>query len=66
MSQFSARAKAQCAEREVTYRRFSYSHKIETGKMTQEQADLQIALMTEIAQEYSEAADLEERQGRLF
>ena len=65
MGKFTAREKADCAEREVKQRAYVYPRRVADGKMTQALADKQIAMMTEIATEYGAAADAEEAQGRL-
>lgn len=44
--------KRQCAEREVKQRVKVYRRLIATGKMTPQQADREIAMMTEIANDY--------------
>jgi len=55
--------KAACARRELNMREWVYPGRIARGKMTQEHADTEIAIMAEIAEDYARAAD---RQGRLF
>lgn len=37
-----------CVERELGFRKFVYPKRIEAGKMSQEQADREIAMMKEI------------------
>ena len=44
--------KATCARREAALRRRVYPNSVAKGRMTQEQADSEIAMMDEIAQEY--------------
>ena len=46
---YTNKEKAACAEREVTQRKRVYGRWVETGKMKQEFADYQIAVMSEIA-----------------
>lgn len=52
---FSEQEKAECAKREVKMRERVYPRWVQQGKMTQQQADLEIAMMREIAEEYSPA-----------
>ena len=40
----------ECAEREVKLRRRVYANRVDTGRMTQREADRQIAMMDEIAE----------------
>lgn len=63
---FSAKEKAGAAEREVRQRQRVYPRWVADGRMTQEFADRQIAIMREIAADYLAQAEAEERQGRLF
>ena len=44
----------ECAEREVRLRRRVYANRIETGRMSQREADRQIAMMEEIAERLRE------------
>ena len=50
----------ECAEREAKIRRRVYANRIETGRMSQREADRQIAMMDEIAERLRqfEQADL--------
>jgi hypothetical protein len=59
---FTAREKMQAAQREVGFRRFVYPKKVAdpNHRMTQEQADREIALMDEIARDYGQIAQIEE------
>jgi hypothetical protein len=57
---FTARQKMQCAQRETGYRRFVYPKRVVAGKMTQADADKQIAIMDEIAADYGTLAKKEE------
>jgi hypothetical protein len=63
---YSNREKALCAEREVQQRRRVYPWLVESGKVSQQFCDRQIAMMTEIADEYREKAEKESEAGRLF
>jgi len=62
---FSNREKANEAQRELVYRQFVYSKRVMEGKMKRAQADRQIALMTEIYEDYCTLAAAEEEAGRL-
>jgi hypothetical protein len=53
MGNFTNTEKAKEADREVGYRKYVYPRRVMDKKMTQEQADRQIAIMQEIAEEYS-------------
>lgn len=53
---FTADQKLKAVERELTYRRFVYQRRVETKAMTRQQADLQIALFEEIADDYRKLA----------
>lgn len=66
MGKFTAKEKADCAKRELGQRRYVYPKRVADGKMKQEAADHQIALMAEIEAEYRAQADAEEAKGRLF
>ncbi|MER8387250.1 hypothetical protein [Mesorhizobium sp. M0968] len=63
---FTARDKAECADREVKQRRRVYPRLVSEGRMTQQLADRQTALMEAIATDYRMVADAEEAKGRLF
>ena len=47
---------AECAEREVKYRKRVYGGLVERGKMARDFADRQIAIMQEIADHFRELA----------
>lgn len=51
---FTAAEKRAAAERELKFRRRVYPRWIAAGKMTQKEADRQIALMEAIAADYAE------------
>ena len=53
-------------EREVTYRRRVYARLVETGRMTQEKADLQIARMQACADHFKKLAESQAMAGRLI
>lgn len=63
---FSAKDKAAAARREASFRRYVYPKRVSDGKMKQEDADRQIAIMDEIAWDYDQRAAAEEREGRLL
>ncbi len=48
---------AECAEREVRQREHVYERQIKAGKMTVAFANVQIAMMREIAYDYRKKAD---------
>ena len=52
MGEFTAREKAACADREVGQRQRVYGRMVEEGRMHQERALREIALMQEIAADY--------------
>lgn len=62
----SNREKADCAEREVKQRRRVYARWVDDGRMTQQFADRQIAVMDAIACDYRTLADAEAVAGRLL
>lgn len=62
---FTARDKAKCAAREARKRHQVYRRLVDTGKMTQAEADRQIAIMEAIAADYTAQADAEDARGRL-
>ena len=63
---FSAKDKAEVAEREVKQRQRVYPRWVGEGRMTQQFADRQIAVMDEIAREYRAVADRDDAAGRLL
>lgn len=63
---FTAKDKAECAEREVKQRRRVYPRLVADGRMTQQLADKQTALMEAIAADYRTVAGAEDAKGRLI
>lgn len=63
---FSARDKFACALREATMRGRVYPRWIESGKITKEKADRELAIMQTIAEDYRDAADREAKAERLL
>lgn len=55
---FSDEEKRQCAEREAKMRRRVYPRWVADGRMKQEQADREIAIMDEIARDYRSKGEL--------
>jgi len=53
MTHFTAQQKHECAVREVALRKRVYDNLVNVGKFTRENADKQIALMQEIADDYA-------------
>lgn len=51
--------KAKEARREIKYREFVYSRRVGEGKMKQQQAEILISIMTEIAEDYERLAEKE-------
>jgi len=51
--------KLRCAERELRYRMRVYPGRVAAGKMTEQEAQRQITLMEEIANDYRRAAERE-------
>lgn len=66
MTDFTDQEKAACARREVGQRRRVYGRQVLLGRMTQEKADREIALMEAIAAEYEARAEAEAAKGRLL
>lgn len=62
----TAKEKFETAKREVAYRRRVYARLIANGRMTQQKADREIAVMQAIADDYAGPAQAEDRAGRLF
>jgi len=60
------REKADCAERELKQRRRVYPRFVADGRMAQQFADRQIAIMEAIAGDYRALADAEDVAGRLI
>jgi hypothetical protein len=52
---FTAEQKRKAIERELTYRRRVYPRLIDNGKMTQKQADEQVAIFEAIRDDYARA-----------
>lgn len=63
---FTAAEKSKCALRELHHRRRAYPRWIVAGRYTQVKADLEIALMTAIHQDYAKQAEIEDAAGRLL
>ncbi|MDP4005122.1 hypothetical protein [Methylobacterium sp. NEAU K] len=63
---FTAADLADCAEREVRQRQRAYPRWVEAGRMTQQHADRQTALMRAIARKLRAEADAEGAKGDLF
>lgn len=63
---FTARDKQRAAAREVAQRQRVYPRLIDSGKMKQADADLQLAIMTAIEADYRKQADAEDQAGRLL
>lgn len=55
--EITAQDKWACANREVAMRRKVYPRWVADGRMKQEQADREIAVMEAIARDYAKAAD---------
>jgi hypothetical protein len=55
---FTDEEKAKCALREAAWRRRVYPNSVAKGRMTQEQADREIAMMDEIAAEFAARTEL--------
>jgi len=54
---FTAEDKLRCVEREIKMRKQVYPNRVLTGRMTQVQADREIACMEAIAQDLSRVAE---------
>jgi hypothetical protein len=52
--------KLTCVVREVGYRKWVYPRRVAAGKMTQSQADREIAVMECIAEDYKKSSQMEE------
>lgn len=66
MAVFTNREKMREAQREIGQRQWVYPKRIDAGKLKQADADRQIAIMREIAEEYRAAAEQEDKAGRLL
>lgn len=60
MNTITATDKLHCVERELKYRYRVFERLVDKGKMTQRQADREIALMEEIAADYTALAAKEQ------
>jgi hypothetical protein len=49
-ARFTSAELVKCAQREAGWRRYVYPRRVEDGRMSQELADLEIAMMEEIAE----------------
>ena len=58
MSTITEHDKLRCVERELTFRHRVYARRVEQGKMTQAQADHEIAVMEAIKQDYSRSVQV--------
>lgn len=58
MTQFSNQQKAKCAAREAAMRRNVYPRFVKKGTMKQDAADYELAVMSEIASDYSQVSDV--------
>lgn len=65
-SEFTARDKADCAQREVTQRVRVYKRLVEAGRMSERTAMREIDTMQSIADDYERIASEEEKKGRLL
>jgi hypothetical protein len=57
MTTFSAAEKHKALIREIGFRRTVYPRRVQAGKMTQAQADKQLAIFEAIAADYAELAE---------
>ena len=55
----TAAEKLACVNRELAYRYRVFARRVDAGKMTQKQMDREIALMEEIAADYTAAVEKE-------
>ena len=58
---FTLRELAECAERELKLRRRVYANRVDTGRMSEREAQRQIAMMEAIAMQLREAEQQQER-----
>ena len=58
MNRFSDQQKYEAATREVRFRQRVYARRVEAQRMTQEQADREIAVMIEISEDYRVKSEL--------
>jgi hypothetical protein len=66
MRKFTTRELAQACAKEVGWRQKVYPKRVETGTMSQAQAERQIAMMAEAADVLAELADKEDEKERLL
>lgn len=66
MAEFTNRELQKCAERELSQRRRVYARWVADGRMKQEKADREIALMAEIGRRFGALADEDDAKGRLL
>jgi hypothetical protein len=59
MTRFSASDKHKAIVREIEMRKFVYPRRVQSGQISQRQADEQIAIMEEIAADYAKLAEQE-------
>ena len=57
---YTAKRLQQCAEREANKRRSVYSNRVLTGRMSQQQANVEIDMMAAIAEMLAEMAEREQ------
>jgi hypothetical protein len=55
-----------CAERELRLRRRVYPNRVSTGRMKMHDAELQIAMMAQIADDYADRATADAERERLL
>lgn len=55
---FTDQQKREAAERELKFRKRVYARRVSEGRMKQEQADREIAIMSEIAEDYRAKSEL--------
>lgn len=58
MARFTDQQKHEAAERELRFRKRVYARRVADGRMKQEQADREIAVMAEIADDYRAKSEL--------
>jgi hypothetical protein len=63
---YTAKDKAQEARREVGYRKYVYTRKVNDGTMKMNDAEQRIAIMQSIAEDYAKLAEAEDKAGRLL
>jgi hypothetical protein len=65
-SRFSTRDLCKAVERELGFRRRVFARRVESGAMTQKDADREIAMFEVIHARYKTEAEAEEAEGRLL